>query len=147
MDFDPLVKYNLQAHLIYSYHRDQSSPIILGSTEQLETTMKIMKSDAINKCFGFMNEIRDYPILPKNQYLVACVDRFIDIQVIAIYTLNQWKAIQQLKSSPMVVKMDWRVLEIPEDVEKFLLKGVSIEDSIIISSHKDALRFKLSSKL
>ena len=131
---DPTVKYHLQQHLVNMYHQPKASALKIGTTEQLGVATKISSSEKVSQCFSWDGTPRSYPELPKRNYLVACVDRWLDVQVFAIYSLEQMGQMQAQRGSGCVNHIDWRVLEISEEFETELLKGVSLEDEIMVLS-------------
>ncbi len=139
---DSRTKFHLQSHLINNRHRDKSSYLKLGTLEQLKTVAKISKSEKLNSCFDLSNEPCSYPDLPKHSYLVACVDLWEDIQVVAVYSLNQMKIIQSNHAARQYTDVQWRVLELSKDVESALLTGVDLEKGCILST-LDSIRSKL----
>lgn len=131
---DPIVKFNLQLHLINMRHPENASVLKIGQTEQLAVATKISSSKQVSKCF-WGREPEYYPELPKRNYLVVCVDRWLCVEVFAIYSLEQMKQMKAKEDfdSGYIQSIDWRVLELPEELEADLLNGVGFEDSIIVS--------------
>ncbi len=130
---DPLVKYNLQHHLVHNHHRDKAEPLRIGTIEQLKTVAKISKSEIVAACFDVFGRPRSYPDLPKRSYLVACI-RWVDVQVFAVYSLEQMRHVEKLRNFSLCKRIEWRVLEISEEFESALLKGVDLEDGITFTS-------------
>ncbi len=130
------VKFQLQLHLINMHHQKNTGVLNVGTMEQLETATKIYSSEAVSKCFDYWDGTpKAYPILPEGGSLVACIDRWVDRQVVVVYTLEQMEQIQELRGTSKVHFIEWKVLEIPRKLEFNLLQEVSLEDGLIISSH------------
>ena len=130
---EPTVKYHLQQHLV-NVHQGKASALKIGTTEQLGVATKISSNQKVSQCFGWDGAPCSYPKLPKRNYLVACVDRWLDIQVFAIYSLEQMNQMHGQRDSGCVKNITWCVLEISEELESDLLKAVSLEDGIIITT-------------
>ncbi len=146
---DARVKHHLQQHLVNSHHREKAPALKIGTTKQLSSAVKISDSEKVSQCFGWDETPRAYPELPKRNYLVACVDRWLDVQVFAIYTLEQMNQMQVNRGSANVNRIDWKVLEISEEFESDLLGGVFLEDleEEAIISTPEAVWWKGDSKL
>jgi hypothetical protein len=104
---DQEIEMSLKSHLVN--HHERGKAVEIGTMEQLKGVVKIIDSPAIS------NAIEDYLSLPKRQYLVACVNNWVDIRVWGIYTANQIGAMQRNAAS--VNHIDWKILEIPEELE------------------------------
>jgi len=134
LEVNPHVKFQLQTHLINAQRPSQAHGLKVGTTEQLSGAVKIFSSESVDRCVSRQAGLPTcYPKLPKGQHLVALVDRLIDVQVYAIYSLDQMVEMDNQRHSPAVIRMDWKVLEIPQSVEAELLKDMSLEDGIIIA--------------
>jgi hypothetical protein len=117
---DREVDISLKLHLIN--HKEKKDAAKIGTTEQLKGVVKIIDSPDI------ANAIRigcyKYPYLPKRQFLVACVDNWLDVRVWGIYTSDQIRAMEANRGSPQVNKIDWKILEISEELESKLRKEI-----------------------
>lgn len=143
---DATVRYALQQHLVHFHHKDKAPAFQIGTTEQLDTAVKISDSDTVSQCFGWDGAPSDYPELPKRNYLVACVDRWADVQVYAIYNFKQMNQMYDQRRSGYVNRIDWKVLEIPEELESDLLRGVFLEDGVVATTLEAFLGREASGK-
>ncbi|MGD0665456.1 MAG: hypothetical protein ABSA17_07030, partial [Rhabdochlamydiaceae bacterium] len=130
---DPNVKLNLINHLMHLEDAKKFPMMKLGSKDQLATAVKFTSCEKISRCFtrderSFRNEAPyKYPELPNRCCLVACLDRFLDVQVIAVYTLEQMKEVYAQKGSGGVSSFEWCILEVPEEIALGLLNSLKFE--------------------
>lgn len=118
---DPTVRNQLLQHLINVKDPEKTEALKIGKDDQVRAAAKISSSDKVSGCFEFSDsEPTSYPELPKGQCLVACVDRWADVQVYAIYTLEQMKSMHQNLYTGRVLNIKWCVLEIPSSLESEL---------------------------
>ena len=73
-------------------------------------------------CFNRYQGPIAYPKLPERHYLVACVQRPMEAEVIAVYSLEHMKIMHSQTQSLFEDKIDWYVLELSEELESVLLK-------------------------
>jgi hypothetical protein len=112
------IKNILMFHLVH--HMGDGQPMKLGTTEELQGVVKIMDSPVVARAIA----ARQYPRLHERQYLVACVDNWLDVRVWGIYASSQIEAMEKNRRSPQVNDIKWRILEIPEELEAELRKGI-----------------------
>lgn len=128
MAFDPSVKSTLQMHLHnMGYPHPALHELKLGTEDCLKNITRIFFNEIVDQCFSWNGTPNSYPQLPKHHYLVACVkyNDVPDVLVFAIYTLEQMKKIQQKRGLDSISYIMWRILEIPEKLEKELLNRES----------------------
>jgi|GEM_PF-5452131 len=133
---DPTIRYHLRQHLVNFHHRSEEgvSPLIIGTTEQLSAVVKISSSEIVSECFSRMDgSPRSYPELPKRTYLVACIDGWLNVNVVAIYSLKQMTEIKERERSAAVRRIEWKVLEIPEKLETDLLEYVNVKEGMALT--------------
>lgn len=131
---DPTVRLHLQNHLINIAHKPQAKALTIGTKEQLSAVVKISSSEKIDQSFGFDGKPQSYPNFGDRKCLVACIDTFFQIKVLAIYTLKQMQEVDGQKNSPFIKIVRWKVLEISEELEADLLKEVDLQNGLIFTS-------------
>ena len=109
---------SLMFHLVH--HMGKGAPMTIGTMKELQGVVKIMDSPEVAAAIA----TRHYPYLPERQYLVACVDNWLDVKVWGIYVSGQIEAMEKNRSSPQVRDIEWKVLEIPEALEAELRKRI-----------------------
>lgn len=133
-NLDPKVCYALQEHLMIVHHKSSKGILELGTLENVQTAAKISTSDEVSACFDqWTNDLKRYPMLPSKNYLVACVDRWAFVKVYGIYSFEQMKQMHEMRKSGGVRHIDWKVLEIPDEIEKSLLEDVDFENGVIVT--------------
>lgn len=142
---DPTTRLKFQQYLINNHKKPDAPPILLGSPIQLKNLVKISSSEAVSACFHNETPIV-YPKLLKNQCLVACLDCWLDDQVYAIYNLAQMEKVEAQRNSGQILAIKWNVLEIPENLETELLKGIDLERGLIVTPPGDCKKLPVSPK-
>lgn len=133
------VRHQLRRHLHNAQHQENTDMLKIGTEKQLEAAIKISSSEEVSKCFDWLDGTpQAFPSLPKGCSLVACVNRWTDTDVFAVYNFAQMEQMQALRGTSKVQFIQWRVLEIPEELKSSLLKYVSLKDGHIISSYPSA---------
>lgn len=138
---DLALKFRLQQHLVNSHHPQDALPLELGTFVQLTLSCKIKNHHRISNCFQ-AGIPTIFPSLPKNQYVVARVDQWVNTKIIAVYNLDQIQKIDAVKYSGSVKSLRWRILEIPEILKPELLKNVFIDKGVIIPDRGPLWRIK-----
>lgn len=125
---DPNVKANLLNVLFNIQDKEKASIKMIGTKDQLDTVVKLTSSEKVTSCFRQADQSPyKYPKLLERCCLVACVDRYIEVQVFAVYTLEHMKEMHAKKGSGAVRDMSWRILEIPEELASELLNSIALE--------------------
>lgn len=146
---EPRVEYRLQSHLINQHHNprriEKSPPLELGSVSQLNVATKISESQAVADCFASNGMPYCYPKLPGYLSLVVCIEEpqfpthlprqpYLKQRVVAVYSLEQMREMSARKGFPNIKDLHWRVLTIPKQTQKHLLRRVLLEDGLIITT-------------
>ena len=118
---DSTVRANLLQHLINVGQPNSADPLELGKIQLLEGVTKISSNEQISRCFNANGKPLSYPQLPGGHYLVACVDQWIEVNVFAIYSIEQMREMQALRGSANVNGINWCILQIPEELALALL--------------------------
>lgn len=127
---DLSIRANLQLHLrnVNSKNYEVTpKALTIGSLNLLESAVKISSSDAITHAFMWNGELRDFPTLPKRNYVVACIHPFIGaVQVKAVYSDDHMKEVINHCKAGYAKYIQWRAMEISEELEAELLQGVKL---------------------
>ncbi len=115
------VRQALLTHLTNVIYDRMDYSITLGTVEELAAVTKILADETLSKSTRYFSE---FPKLGKNQYVVGCIDRFIHVRVMAVYTLDQMRAIQNSVDKGYANNVKWRVLEINPSLEKELREEI-----------------------
>jgi hypothetical protein len=116
---DPKIKALLQEHLKNTRQRTEASPLKMGTLKQLSEAVKVSSSAILTQCF-WQGTPYLYPSLPKHNYLVACVDLWFEVQVVAIYSLQQMKHLHTRQNYGLMQGIVWGILELSVDLEQTL---------------------------
>ena len=83
MFLDPIVKYQLQKHLVNCHHGVKTSALKIGTfwrgknysffTDQLSSAVKISTSEKVSACFRWDGKPQSYPDLPDREKLSCCL--------------------------------------------------------------------------
>jgi Mg/Co/Ni transporter MgtE len=113
------MKNKLRTHLA-QYER-KLFPVDIGRLTQLQTALKIIDSEDISRAIR-EGAARYYPVLSEGHYLIACVKEDTNVRVWGIYNAEQ---ITQMKAMHDVQNIEWKLLEIPHELEEELRAGTS----------------------
>lgn len=119
---DPNVKRSLQTHLEYVQYPEKACCLQIGRISQVTTAANISKNGMIADCFDRYKGPIAYPKLPERNYLVACIERQREAEVVAVYSLEHMQFMHAQTVSPFVNEINWCVLELSEELESVLLK-------------------------
>jgi hypothetical protein len=95
----------------------------IGLVEELQGVVKMTDSPKIFDAI-VRGDFR-YPHLLKRQYLVACVDNGLNIRVWGVYTSSQIEAMELYKTSFQVKSVEWKILEMSEELEAELRERIN----------------------
>jgi len=117
---DPLVMAALFKHLNLIKGSSDSPMLEIGTEAQLSTIVKIIDSDDIRRAIfdDVTRRPKYWPILPKGQYLIACIDKWTKVNVVAVYAFDQIVAIEATRGGGAVRNLTWKAMEISEELAK-----------------------------
>jgi hypothetical protein len=128
-------------HVKRFYYSPSPESLNLGKEEDLlSLRANIRFSKKISDCFDNRSNPIGYPTeLKERRHIVACCNRGLYTEVIAVYNLDQMKKIDSLKSSALVLGISWKILRVPKKI-KAIVDGqaLSVVIGLALARYKES---------